>query len=79
MIQTSIPTSWGFHHFLIQSLPIHQNDYTVAEILGGGALAPPLFEEGGQCPPHFFLRTEQFKLKLELFLAIYTSEDGGGF
>ena len=28
----------------------------VAEILGGagGALAPPLFEEGGQCPPTFF-------------------------
>ena len=30
---------------------------------------------GGRSPPP----AEQFELKLELFLAIYTSEDGGGF
>ena len=45
---------------------------SVAEILGGqGGRSPPHFlRRGGNAPP-LFLRTEQFNLKLELFLAIH--------
>ena len=44
----------------------------MAEILGGqGGRSPPhFFRRGGNAPP-LFLRTEQFNLKLELFLAIH--------
>ena len=42
----------------------------------GEALPPPHFLRWGAL---LFLRTEQFNLKLEVFLAIHHAEDGGGF
>ena len=40
----------------IKHKPLHHDDVMQWQRYwgAGGALAPPLFEEGGQCPPTFF-------------------------